>query len=346
MDLTDITVSIIVAVFNVEKFLDRCIKSLIDQTYKNIEIILVDDGSEDHSNAICDSWVEKDVRIRVVHKPNGGLSDARNTGIEIAQGQYICFVDADDYIEKEMVEQSLKTITEHDADVVVYSNYNVTSTGKRCINNLISSKRIYSGKKDIIKYFNECLGTLPDRNSDHTIGFAPWGRLIKREIIVTNNIRFTSERILIYEDLMFLLDLTPFLEKVVILNHPLYDYCENSGSLTRKNDATRFQRISNQYWYLKQTMPYSNQLFQNTNTTLRLKRTMISYIGNSISRVSSYQNAKRICKDTCTKDVLRNYPIRKLPVKLRLFVYCLKYKLYYLAYIMIKLNDLKKLLRN
>ena len=335
-------VSVVVSVYNIERYIENCILSLVAQTYKNIEIILVDDGSKDHSNAICNSWAKKDSRVKVIQKNNGGLSDARNAGIKVAKGKYICFVDADDYVEKRMIELSLKSITEKEADVVVYSNYSITSSGKKIANNLSFSKKNYLGKQDIIEYFNECLGTLPKQRSDYDIGFSPWGRMIKREIITANDISFKSERELIYEDLMFLLDLTPCLKRITILNRPLYDYCENSGSLTRKSDTTRFKRISKQYWYLKKTIPYSKQIFENSETLIRFKRTMIGYIRNAISTNNNYHDIRKIGDDACTEDILRNYPIGKLPIKQRIFAYCLKFKLYHSISIITKLNRLKK----
>lgn len=97
-------VSVIVPVYNVEKYIKRCICSIINQSYKNLEIILVDDGSKDNSGSICDDYAKQDNRVKVIHKDNGGLSDARNAGIEIAKGKYLCFVDSDDYIDKEFVQ--------------------------------------------------------------------------------------------------------------------------------------------------------------------------------------------------------------------------------------------------
>lgn len=97
-------ISIIVPVYNVEKYLERCIESIVNQTYKDIEIILVDDGSPDNCSVICDRYAEKDNRIKVIHKQNGGLINARKSGLEIAQGDYIGFVDSDDWIEPEMYE--------------------------------------------------------------------------------------------------------------------------------------------------------------------------------------------------------------------------------------------------
>ena len=101
-------VSIIVPVYNVAPYLDHCVQSLVDQSYKNLEIILVDDGSSDDSPALCDAWAKKDPRIKVIHKPNGGVSDARNKGLSAATGVYLCFIDADDYVSPSLVEKLVR----------------------------------------------------------------------------------------------------------------------------------------------------------------------------------------------------------------------------------------------
>lgn len=111
-------ISIIVPVYKVEKYLDKCVQSIVDQTYQNLEIILVDDGSPDNCGAMCDVWAEKDSRIKVIHKANGGLSDARNAGMAVTTGDWVTFVDSDDWLDPDMYEALLNTAREADADVV------------------------------------------------------------------------------------------------------------------------------------------------------------------------------------------------------------------------------------
>ena len=110
-------ISIVVPVYKVEPYLDKCISSIVNQTYKNLEIILVDDGSPDNCPAMCDAWAEKDNRIRVIHKPNGGLSDARNAGMYVATGELMAFVDSDDWIAPDMYEQLYRRLTEDGSDI-------------------------------------------------------------------------------------------------------------------------------------------------------------------------------------------------------------------------------------
>lgn len=123
--MEDKLITIIIPVYNVEKYLRECIDSVIAQTYKNLEIILVDDGSIDKSGEICDEYSKKDSRIRVIHKKNGGLSDARNVALDIAKGEYIGFIDSDDYIEKDMFETLYKLAEKYHAEISSISFYKI-----------------------------------------------------------------------------------------------------------------------------------------------------------------------------------------------------------------------------
>lgn len=114
----DSLISVIVPIYNVEKYLNRCVDSIINQTYKNLEIILVDDGSPDNCPKMCDDYAEKDSRIKVVHKENGGLSDARNAGMKVATGEYVSFIDSDDYVSLDFYETLFQTMIDNDSDIV------------------------------------------------------------------------------------------------------------------------------------------------------------------------------------------------------------------------------------
>ena len=127
-------ISVIVPVYKVEKYLNKCVDSIVNQTFTDIEIILVDDGSPDNSGKMCDDWSQKDRRIRVIHKENGGLSDARNRGIQESSGEYIIFIDSDDFIEPKMLEVLYNLATDHDADVAISGLCDCYKSGKfpRC----------------------------------------------------------------------------------------------------------------------------------------------------------------------------------------------------------------------
>ncbi|WP_346676746.1 glycosyltransferase family 2 protein [Erysipelatoclostridium sp. An173] len=146
MDCKNILVSVIVPIYNVEDYLEKCVNSIINQTYKNLEIILVDDGSTDKSSEICDSFALKDNRIKVVHKVNGGLSDARNAGIDIANGTYYSFIDSDDYISENTIESLLKCALDASSEIAIC---NIIKFNKKGIESPfycpVNKKTIYNG---------------------------------------------------------------------------------------------------------------------------------------------------------------------------------------------------------
>ena len=124
-------ISLIVPIYNVASYVDRCVASLVNQTYSNLEILLVDDGSTDGSGALCDEWAKKDSRIHVVHKENGGLSDTRNQGIKLSKGDYLAFIDGDDYIAPEYCEKLYQALAAHDADIALCNNCYEWEGGRR-----------------------------------------------------------------------------------------------------------------------------------------------------------------------------------------------------------------------
>ena len=203
--MNNIQVSIIVPCYKVEKYLDRCILSLVNQTFNGFEIILVDDGSPDQVPKICDIWAEKDNRIKVIHKKNAGLGFARNSGLEIATGEYIAFVDSDDFLELDIIEKIYNQCTLNDLDVCYYDFCRFYPDGHR--------KPSFEPKSELLFYTPEQINTLrlimvgstPDKELPH-FGMSVWRALYKRSLFVDNNITFPSERIAASEDLLFHLD--------------------------------------------------------------------------------------------------------------------------------------------
>lgn len=150
-------ISIIVPVYKVEQFLHRCVESIQKQTYQNLEIILVDDGSPDNCPQICDQFAKVDHRIKVIHKINGGLSDARNAGIAVATGEYYCFVDSDDYIQPTMIENMLKVIKDKEIKLVIANIKTITEDGIRVVDKANSPihKGTYTAQELLPKLYQE-----------------------------------------------------------------------------------------------------------------------------------------------------------------------------------------------
>ncbi len=207
-------VSVIIPVYNVEPYLRICVDSILKQTYSNIEIILVDDGSPDNCPKICDEYSIKDSRVRVIHKTNGGLYAARQTGIEQIRGEYFSFVDSDDYISPDYIEKLLNCAIENNADIVSCNFFMVN--GK--LQTEIYENPGLNGKESILK--------LLQGNLD---GYT-WLKLIRTEII-KNNIYFKVDKLSMWEDVLFSVELYYYSKKISYISHPLYYYRYNPNSL-------------------------------------------------------------------------------------------------------------------
>lgn len=212
-------VSIIVPVYNVEKYLEKCLNSLINQDYKNVEIILVDDGSTDTSGEICDKFEKIDSRIKVIHKENNGVSSARNTGLKSANGDYICFVDADDYIMKDYVEYLYELLINNNADISLttemFGNFNTKQT-KKIVQNIISGE---DASEKILCY---------------KIPIGVYCKLFKKSFIDQNNISF-FEDIFMGEGFNFNMLAFQNANTVSVGNKKIYYYRrDNSTSATTK----------------------------------------------------------------------------------------------------------------
>lgn len=206
-------ISVIVPVYNVEKYLDKCMQSIVDQTYKNLEIIIVDDGSVDNCPAICDEWAKKDRRIKVVHKKNGGLSSARNAGLDIFTGEYVMFVDSDDWIDKNSAEILLQTAENNNADIVCGSLYLENTDGTNLVPQIQNA--VYEGE-EIVKNF------LLDKIRPEVCSKIYKGELI-RQFGFDENLRYA-------EDLQFNFFLMMKAKKLSIINFSFYHYLLNSGN--------------------------------------------------------------------------------------------------------------------
>ena len=208
-------ISVIVPVYNVELYLNRCVESLVRQTYKHLEIILVDDGSPDECPNICDEWRNKDSRIRVIHKTNGGLSSARNAGLAVAKGEYIAFVDSDDWIHAEYIEHLYVAIKKYEVDIAacdirwVYTESQVEEKSK-------SLTKLYSTE--------EALETLINGETFRAVA---WNKLYHKNLLIGE--LFEVGRY--HEDEFFTYRIMAKADKMVFVNEKLYYYFQREGSI-------------------------------------------------------------------------------------------------------------------
>ena len=223
-------ISVIVPIYNVEAYLTRCVKSIQNQTYRNLEIILVDDGSPDHCGSMCEELAQKDNRICVIHKENGGLSDARNSGLEVAKGEYIAFVDSDDYVAPDFLQTLYDNLVETGSDVALCSYQVVTGED-------FSKKQ---GAKPPVYIYDrkELLLNLYDANhEDATFFIVAWNKLYKKNL--WEQVRFPKGKI--HEDEATTYRIFDLCKKGVYVKTPLYGYFTSDSSITR--DAFSLKRL-------------------------------------------------------------------------------------------------------
>lgn len=212
-------VSVIIPTYNYEKYIDRCVSSVIRQTLRDIEIILVDDGSTDNTPAICDSLAEKDPRIKVIHKKNGGAASARNAGLEIASGEYACFFDSDDSVSENMVESLYNRLTESGADIC------------SCLLSL-GGEKLGNYDKEIIEFPQIKLGSaIPELMNTNLVPYSPCNSLYRLDIIKKYSIVFSDYKKVFSEDALFNLMYFCVTRKRAYVNEPMYQINRHDGSL-------------------------------------------------------------------------------------------------------------------
>ena len=280
-------ISIIIPVYKVEKYLEKCIESVLKQTYTNLQIILVDDGSPDNCGKICDEYAKKDARIEVIHKANGGLSDARNVGISIAKGKYIGFVDSDDYIKTDMYEKLINLIKKYNADISVCNLYDV-----------IDGKEYIRNKENGIQEYNR-IEILKEILLDKNIQSYAWNKLYKKELF--DEIKYPIGKK--YEDIGTTFYVFEKCNKIVVTSEPKYYYLKRADSLvnnvTESTILDYTEIIIQRYLYAKQHVKelskYNNYYLTKTLITAHNDIEKLEKISDKMQE--EYQNLYNLVKE-------------------------------------------------
>ena len=231
--MTTPLISVIVPVYRVEKYLERCVKSILSQTYKNLEVILVDDGSPDQCPAICDACAEKDARVKVIHQENKGLSGARNAGIDAASGEYLAFVDSDDYVSPHFIEELYQLLQDTGCAIGQCRFFYVKGDG--LVEEGDSAFCIYRGESLMEQLYG------PEEKA--TCFVVAWNKLYRAELFKETGIRYPEGRI--HEDEATTYRLFHEAKKLAFLDRALYGYyTENGGSITSVFSAKRLQWLT------------------------------------------------------------------------------------------------------
>ena len=345
-------ISVIVPVYRVEKYLGRCVNSLLGQTLSDIEIILVDDGSPDGCPALCDEFAKKDGRIKVLHKENEGLGLARNSGMSLAVGEYIAFVDSDDYVKSEMYRTLYEAAQRENADIAM--------CGLCCIGGIMSAKEndvqnincfdgytVFDGKEGIDRLMLDISGALPKEDQDSRYGFSSVKNIYRKEVLEKNRIRFLSEKEVMSEDVFFLLDFLDKCECAVGVPGAFYCYCRNGQSLSKSYRSDRFEKcrliIDGINGVLSKRMDesvykiYTDRLFQAYARAACMQEVQFAP-SNGIDKKELDRRLKAICNSKRLKTTLKNYPWHKLPFTQAAFAFTMRFSLVGLQKLLVKMK--------
>ncbi len=322
MEIRTPLISIIVPVYNVSSYIKKCLESLIYQSLKNIEIILVDDGSTDGSGSICDYYAARYGNIKAIHGENGGLGMARNRGLEIARGEYVGFVDSDDFVAENMFEILYQNAEQHNADISYCEWQRFVNEDIQIEKKAKMQLQIWSGKAEIKNYLLNRIGLPPESKEDNFYGAVVCGGIFRRQIIEKYGIRFVSERVFIAEDIIFDIDIINHCKTIVHCDLILYFYRYNPNSLTTMYRRDRFEKnvILYHEMYKRLEMNFSKIECFNSMSRYLLTFARIGIIQESLfmkenGRAYAIESIKKICKSIELQEVLKRYPFQKMPAK-------------------------------
>ncbi len=311
------TITVIIPVYNVEKYIDQCLKSVLNQTYKNLEVILIDDGSTDKSGEICDYYKNNDERVVVIHKENAGQSVARNIALEMATGEIISFVDSDDWIEPTMYEDMLGFMFEKNLDIVF------------CAANRVRDGQIISTEFQYYPDKTVCSSkAIVEKTMTDEIGGQPWMKLYRRECL--DEYRFPEGRI--YEDLA--VSYVPFLNakrNVGFLTKPYYNYRVNQSSTTLSKKPNRCYHI---YLAMKDHYEFSKNSFPHlaekclANTVIHALQTITDYYKNNWENHDEIMNDVYGFLDFNKRSIRKCYKFLTVKDRIKIRLYYFSKRLY------------------
>lgn len=298
-------ISVIVPIYNVEKYLNQCIDSIVNQTYRNQEIILVDDGSPDNCPQMCDDWAKKDNRIKVIHKSNGGLSDARNFGLENATGEYVTFVDSDDWLELDGIEKLVNPLKKKDYDIVIggfYYNSSNSETSKYSKDNTEST---------VFKTIERML-------SGTEINHSSSSKLYRLKLF--NNIKYPLGKY--YEDNLTIFKVVNNSNLIYLIDTPIYHYRKHSDSITQstKNLTNKmndfFDAIYDTHCFLINRYPSLQKYI--TAFSLKHSLTILDLLKENKSK-DIYLKTKNWINSFTIKNIIKSNIPFQLVIKILLF---------------------------
>jgi glycosyltransferase involved in cell wall biosynthesis len=327
-------VSVILPIYNVEKYLARCIQSVRKQTYQDLEIILVDDGSTDHCGAMCDAYADQDARIKVIHKQNAGLGFARNSGLEVATGAYISFIDSDDWIDERMIRILVNAMEQYDADMVGCAFHQDTEDTR--ISRVSRTNRFIccdGYEQIVIKVLCPTLGSDAVKKNTDGKEMTVCTNIYKKNILDNYQIAFVSERELLSEDLFFNISYMVHCNRVVYIPDMLYFYRYNPTSLSKKYRPNKVELLIKM---TDTTLALLQQEGIQNRTGYRVERAYFKRLRNCLMQISASSIPKKEKRDKysgavhaeLTQRFARAFPCASVPLKEGIFVLLIRFRRY------------------
>ena len=346
-------VSIIVPVYNAEKYLERCVCSLRNQTLEEIEIILVDDSSTDSSLSLCEKMAAEDSRIKVIHKANGGAGYARNAALEIATGEYIGFSDSDDFVHVNMFKTLYDKAMQYGSDLVmsgvVFVDGNMFSNEGTCERKAYFEKDThFETEEELKKLRMGIVGAEPSDCDDSKYGMSIWKNLFRHEIIKENSITFKSEREMLSEDALFMIDYISCIHKATGIKEAFYNYCRNEDSISKSYKKDRFEKslvfvneVENRFKADIEQEEYSIYIYRFWQAMCRVicSQVIMYAKDNNVKYGVLRERLEELCTHELTVRALASYPIKTLPFGQRVFAYGMKYRMYFLLKVLVELRS-------
>lgn len=325
-------ISIIVPVYNSEKYIEQCITSVLNQCYKKIELILIDDGSTDLSGQICDTYAKKDKRVVVIHQTNQGVSKARNKGVEVSKGNWIMFVDSDDWIDSQLLSKVGKYLSgEYD---IVFFGYRETFVNQT-VNKAVGSKNsvLLADELNLLILKNINKNFKLDRSLEGIKVSVPWGKVIKKELLTKNDIHFIPD--LYGEDMVYNLYCFKYASKAFFISEAMYNYRQRQVSLYNGYRENIEKDLEYQFDQIQEFVSEykSEELY---NRALRARK-MINYMYIVLKDICNCDNTQklkikknRLKSLTIEENSLDGEVLKDFPIKEKILLYFIKYKKYVL----------------
>lgn len=337
-----IELSIIVPIYNTEKYLNRCIDSLLNQTIDNYEIILIDDGSNDNSGNICDSYSNKFEFIKTIHKSNEGQGIARNLGIQLARGKYVTFVDSDDYVNKDCYTVMLEIANKDNCDLFI-AKLNKCDELEKIKVDCKNIKFKYENNIDNMSAIVCMLNDIGTNQNMWEISSSSCDKLYLKEMLIKGDIKFASERQYISEDIIFNCQAIQNSDNIICSNIPIYNYVQNTGSFCHTYQKDYHKRMSMMKNYFFNNIDLEKNDYVYSSIYIKL----FSYLKSCIIQEIEHKKIKNACygirnimKYNDSRNIVENVCIDKLDINNKILIFLLKYNLYYITYIIysLKLN--------